>query len=168
MKLNWSRGFFRAWAVFALAWVCLAGWWWYEYANKAPWLDWTNIQVGDDCWVRFAKWPDGQPFANNFFEIFDDEIDVPSNIELNKKNNAWAADSIRERNKWRAAVRQKLNDCETDAEATLPIVQRFSLKVTRNWPDLKELFFLVLLPPLALFFVGWIFGWIMRGFRLAS
>jgi hypothetical protein len=34
MQVNWSRGFFRAWVVIALAWVGFMGW--HEYADK-PW-----------------------------------------------------------------------------------------------------------------------------------
>jgi hypothetical protein len=32
MQVNWSRGFFRAWVVIALAWVGFMGW--HEYADK--------------------------------------------------------------------------------------------------------------------------------------
>src|SRR5262245_30268056 len=110
MPLNWSRGFFRAWVAVALAWVVLLGW--YEYANK-PWnLDWgtVSIRTEGECWERLAKWPDGQPF-NEFDALADEEVDASSNVELNKKRNAWAADDIPERNRWRGAIRQKLRDC---------------------------------------------------------
>jgi len=34
------------------------------------------------------------------WEALGDEMDVPDNVEINKRNHAWAADSIPERNKW--------------------------------------------------------------------
>src|SRR5262245_4570841 len=58
---------------------------------------------------------------------------VPSNVEINKKNGAWAADAIVERNRWRETIWQKVKDCE----AAKPLVQRVAVGVTENWPYLK-------------------------------
>jgi hypothetical protein len=37
--------------------------------------------------------------------------------------------------------------------------------VTENWPELTSALRLILLPPLAVLIAGFIFGWIVRGFR---
>jgi hypothetical protein len=109
--------------------------------------------LGSSC-----QWPDGKPF--DVYDMFG-EFDLPSNVEMNKKENAWAADSIPERNRWRDIVTQKLRDCE----AAKPILQRLTLTLTDSWPTLKESLSLIFLPPLALLIGGWLLGWIARGFR---
>jgi hypothetical protein len=156
MQVNWRRGFFRAWVVVALAWVGVMGW--REYTNK-PWnLEWgVGFRTEGECWDRLAKWPDGQPF--DLWDVFDD-VDVPSNVELNQKKHTWAADAIPERNRWVAATRQKLRDCE----AAAPIMQRLSLKMTNIWSSLVDSLPILLLPPLVLLLVGWTVNWILRGF----
>jgi hypothetical protein len=159
MKIEWRRGFFRAWAVLALAWVTLVGWNEYgQWANGRP----SNIvNTEGECWDRLAKWPDGKPF--DIYDTFN-EFDLPSNIEINKKENVWAADSIPERNRWRDTVLQRLKDCE----AAKPILQRLTLTVSDYWPALKDSLSLILLPPLALLIAGCLFGWIIRGFRTTT
>jgi hypothetical protein len=154
MSVNFGRGFFRAWLVLSVVWIGLIGW--LEYTNK-PWnLNWGPSREGK-CWTQLAKWPDGQPF--NWFDL-DDEVDVASNVELNRKRGAWSADSIPERNKWVAVVRQKLVDCE-DAQS---LVERLPRQADRFWFSLKNSLTFILLPPLALLVVGWITGWVIRGF----
>jgi hypothetical protein len=79
-----------------------------------------------------------------------------------KKSNAWAADAIAERNRWRETIWQKVKDCE----AAKPFVQRAALGVTENWSYLRSSLQFILLPPLAVLFAGVIFGWIVvRGSR---
>jgi hypothetical protein len=159
MQVNWSRGFFQGWLVFAVAWVGFIGW--YEYANKSWNLDWdlASIRTDGECWTRLAKWPNGQHFDE--FDLFFQEADTPSNVEINKKNGAWAADSIPERNRWIAATTQKLIACE----AVAPVMQRLSNQATNVWASEKDAIVLLLLPPVALLIVGCIIGWIVRGFR---
>ena len=41
------------------------------------------------------EWPDGKPF-DEWDRYGAVELDVPSNVEINKKNKAWAADAIAE------------------------------------------------------------------------
>jgi hypothetical protein len=156
MKIEWRRGFFRVWAVLALAWIGLAGW--HEYGH---WVIRLSYVHPGECWDRFAKWPDGQ----NFDEWDgDDEVDVPGNVEINKKNKAWAADSIPKRNLWREAARQNIRACE----AAKPILQRVALAVSDNRSAMQDSLSFVLLPPLACLVVGYIFGWIVRGFRASA
>jgi hypothetical protein len=148
--------------VVALAWVGVVGW--REYAGK-PWnLDWgtNDVRVEGECWDKLAKWPDGQPFTVD--DSWADEYDAESNVEINRKVHAWAADSIPERNKWRAAIRQKLRDCEGGA----PVTQRLSLKVSRIWSSLEDSLPILLLPPLALLIAGFIVRWVAKGFTTAA
>jgi hypothetical protein len=155
MQVNWGRGFFRAWLALAVVWVGFIGWY------DKPWsFDWglASIRTEGECWTRLAKWPDGQSF-DVWWEF--EEIDTPSNVEINKKNGAWAADSIPERNRWVAATTQKLIACE----AAAPIMQRLSNLTTSIWASEKDAIAFLLLPPLALLIIGWIIGWIVRGFR---
>jgi hypothetical protein len=154
MKIEWQRGFFRAWVVLALAWVGLIGW--NEYGQ---WPGLSYVHGDGECWDRLAKWPDGKPF--NIYDIIGNEFDLPTNVEINKKENAWAADSIPERNRWRDIVTQRLKDCE----AAQPITQRLTRTVSDYWPALKGSLFLMFLPPLALLIAGWLLGWIVSGFR---
>ena len=88
-------------------------------------------------------------------------MDVPDNVEINKRNHAWAADSIPERNKWAATVRQKLEDCEAEE----PLTYRASLLASRIWSSLKDTLPIVLLPPVLLFVFGYVGIWTIRGFR---
>jgi len=159
MKVSWSRGLFRAWLVLALAWVGFSGW--YEYASK-PWnFDWGSALIrteGDECLTQLAKWPDGQPF--DWWDISGDEVNTQNNVEINKKKGAWRADDIPERNRWVAAIRQKLIACEMAA----PIMQRASRQVMRIWDSLDDDIATLLLPPVALLIMGWIIGWVARGF----
>jgi hypothetical protein len=101
---------FRAWAVLAVAWVGVIGW--SEYRQWTGGLD--NVHLEGECWDRLAKWPDGKPFdaKDGLWGALLDEFDTESNVEINKKNHEWAADSIPERNRWRGTVRQRLRDCE--------------------------------------------------------
>jgi hypothetical protein len=166
MRINWGRGFFRAWVVLALAWIGLVGW--NEFVHK-PWnMDWRTetVRTEGECWDRLAKWPDGQPFS--MYNAWSDEIDIPANVEVNKREHAWAADSIPERNRWVHATLQKLRECE----AAAPIMQRVSLRATsiatNIWFSLKDSLALILLPPCALLITGYIFGWTIRGFRAGA
>jgi hypothetical protein len=84
MKIEWRRGFFRAWVVLALAWVAVVGW--NEYVR------WVNHTEGE-CWDRLAKWPDGTPFGA--YDMYNDTKDASS-----------------EKDQWRDAVFLKLRDCE--------------------------------------------------------
>jgi len=116
-----------------VAWLGSIGW--YEYANK-PWnLNWglASVRTEGECWTRLAKWPDGQHFDG--FETEFEEADIPSNVEINKQRGAWAAGSIPERNRWIAAARQKIIDCE----AAAPIMQRLSHQATVIWASEKML-----------------------------
>lgn len=147
--------------VLAVAWVASIGW--YEYANK-PWNEaWglASIHTEGECWTRLAKWPDGQPFD---WSDLGEELDIPSNVEINKKKGAWEAGSIPERNRWVAATTQKLIACE----AAEPIMQRVARQATRIWESEKDDGALLLLPPLGFLIVGWIIGWIIKGFHQSA
>jgi hypothetical protein len=157
--INLKRGLLRAWVVIAVAWIGLIGW--REYTRK-PWnWDWGRvpIQTTGECWDRLAKWPDGQAFTQ--WDTFADEIDSPINIEINRSKHAWAADSILERNRWAAAIREKLRECQ----AAAPVMERVSLKAVHIWSSLENSLPIILLPPIALLIAGYIIGWVVRGFR---
>jgi hypothetical protein len=158
MKIEWQRGFFRAWLVLAVAWVGLVGW--NEYGQWATRLSYVHGE--GQCWDHLAKWPDGKPF--DIYDIIGNEFDLPANVEINKKENAWLADSIPERNRWRDIVTQKLRDCE----AAQPITQRLTLAVSDHWPALKDSLSHIFLPPLALLIAGCLLGWTVRAFRTTT
>jgi hypothetical protein len=84
-----------------------------------------------------------------------DEVDVPSNTELNKKRNDWAWDNIPERNRMRHVIRRKLTDCKA---ATTPLVERVTSRLARIWTSINDVLGLIFLPPLALLVAGWVFG----------
>jgi hypothetical protein len=157
MQISWARGFFRAWTVAALLWVLFIGW--NQYAG-ARWSD--SVQTNGDCWDRLAVWPDGRPF--NEFDILGYEVDTPANAEINRKNRAWSADSIRARNQWRDETLQKLKACE----ARWSIIKRAELIIGDHITDLAFAFGVILLPPIILLAFGGIFGWIINGFRPVS
>lgn len=81
-----------------------------------------------------------------------------------RKKGAWSADSISERNKWATVTRQKLIDCE----AAQSIMERLLRQADRIWFTLKDSLTFILLPPVALLIMGWITGWIVRGFYRPS
>ncbi len=159
MRVSWGRGFLRAWGVLAVLWISLFGW--HEYTAHG-WVADPFSRGQGDCWDGLAKWPDGQPFSE--WDAVGDEMDVASNVEINKKNHAWAADSIAERNRWRHTIRQKVNDCE----AAKPIIERLILRAIDYWSALKGSLPVILLPPIVLLIAGWTLGWIIKGFRPAS
>jgi hypothetical protein len=150
--INLKRGLLRAWVVIAVAWIGLMGW--HEY-TETSWI----ICTDGECWDRLAKWPDGQPFDG--WDIYFDQVDTPENIDSNQKKHAWAPDQIPERNRWVAATRQKLRECE----ATAPIIRRLSVMLTRIRSSLKDSLLIILLPPFALLIAGYVIGWVVRGFR---
>jgi hypothetical protein len=152
MRINWARGFFRAWAVLAVLWISGSGWHAYTTAS------WS--QPEDDCWEQIAKWPDGKPL-DQWDRWGATEVDVPSNVEFNKKEGAWAANAIAERNRWREKIWQEVKDCE----AAKPVVQRIAVRVTENWSQLTSALQFILWPPLVVLIAAFIFGWIVRGFR---
>jgi len=156
MRLNWAKGFFCAWAALAVLWVLASGW----HAYTTTYLR-LPFQPRIDCWEPLAKWPDGKSF-DEWDRYGAVELDIPSNVEINRKNGEWAAESIAERNRWRESIWQKVKDCE----AAKPLVQRIALGVTENWSYLRSALQLILLPPLAVFMASFSFGWIVvRGFR---
>jgi hypothetical protein len=160
MTFNWQRGLLRAWVVFAVAWIGVAGW--YEYQSmpwNQNWGAYSEIRTEGECWDRLAKWPDDQPFTE--WDAFADEVDVPQNVELNKKNHAWSADSIPDRNGWRHATKQKLMDCE----AASPLTHRLLRRMANVWSSLEDSLAVIFLPPMALLIAGYAFGWVARGFR---
>jgi hypothetical protein len=159
MRTNWRRGFLRAWAVLALAWIGFFGW--KEYSNR-PYVSWatpTEIRVEKDCWNLFAKWPDGQPMGG--WDDVSDEFDIPENVTENKKNHAWSADNIAERNRWRGYVRAKAQECA----AATPIGNQFLPRLYIIWSDLRNSLSLIFLPPLALLIAGYVFWRVASGFR---
>src|SRR5262245_4211479 len=144
MRLNWRRGLLRSLVVLALAGLGYAGLQW--RASSDP----SEL----NCWSRIAKWPDGQPFS--VFDLFE-QANTPANVELNKKNDAWAAESIVIRNQWVASTRQKLIACETGGA-----VLAEALGQTNSvWTNLRNSFLGLLLPPL-LILLGL---WVVRGFQ---
>lgn len=144
MRLNWRRGLLRSFLVLAVAGLGYAG------LQLRTWSNPSEL----DCWSRIAKWPDGQPFT--VFDLFE-QANTPANVELNKKRDAWAAESIVTRNQWMASTRQKLIACETGG-AVLPeaIGQPNSV-----WTNLRNSFLGLLLPPLVVL-LGF---WVVRGFQ---
>lgn len=152
MRLDWTKALFWCWAALAILWVLASGW----YAYTTTYLH-LPFQPQSDCWGPIAKWPDGKPFAewDRYGAV---ELDVPSNVEINKKNGEWAADAIVERNRWRETIWQKVKDCE----AAKPLVQRVALGVTENWSYLRSTLQLILLPPLVVLSAWFMFGWIVR------
>src|SRR6266516_5155220 len=91
MRLNWIKALFWCWAVLAIIWVLASGW----HAYTTTYLN-LPFQPQSDCWGPIAKWPDGKPF-DEWDRYGAVELDVPSNVEINKKNGEWAADAIVER-----------------------------------------------------------------------
>jgi hypothetical protein len=158
MIINFKRGLFRIWLALSLAWIGLTGW--KEYYNK-PWnMDWgPGWRVGDECWDRLAKWPDGTPYNH------DDGVWAAFNEYLSPGESDPV---IEKRNQWRETVRQKLRECEAAKEAARPIAQRISLTATRVLVSVGDSLRVIFLPPVALLITGWVVGWIVRGFRASA
>jgi hypothetical protein len=134
MKIEWRRGFFRAWMVLALAWVALVGW-----KERDQWSNGLSyVHSNGECWDRLAKWQDGKPF-DDVYDLYND-----------------TKDSSSEKDQWRDAVRLKINDCEAASEAAKPIMQRLTLTVSESWPILKESLSFIFLPPFALLIAAWV------------
>jgi hypothetical protein len=155
--MNWQRGLLRLWVVFAVLWIGISGW--YEYVNKPRNQNWGPFNSENRCWNAIAKWPDGQRMTP--WDMLD-EMDTPENVEINKRNHEWAAESIPERNKWAATVRQKLQECE----AQEPFIYRASVLIDRIWSSLKDSLPTVLLPPILVIVVVYLGAWIARGFQV--
>ena len=143
MHLNWRRGLFRCLVVLAVVGAGYAG---------LSWQKWSSRLEGD-CWSRIAKWPDGQPFTE--FDLFEQE-NTRANVELNKKRDVWAAESIVTRNQWVASTRQKLIACETGEPVELLQGQARSV-----WTNLRNSLLGLTIPPLAILVVVWM----ANGFR---
>ena len=144
MRLNWRRGLLRTLLVLAVAGLGYAG---------SQLRTWSNPSALN-CWSRIAKWPDGQPFT--VFDLFE-QANTPANVELNRKNDAWAAESIVTRNQWVASTRQKLVACETGAVASL----EFTGSTNSVGTSMRNSLLGLLLPPV-LILVG---AWVVRGFQ---
>src|SRR5262245_4101977 len=144
MRLSCRRGLLRSLLIRAVAGVGYAG---------SQWRVWSDPSELN-CRSRIAKRPDGQPFS--VFDLFE-QANTPANVELNKKNDAWAAESIVTRNQWVASTRQKLVACETGGA-----VLSEALGHTNSvWTNLRNSFLGLLLPPL-LILLGL---WVVRGFQ---
>jgi len=123
-------------------------------------MEWgaSSIRFEGECWDQLAKWPDGQHFL---WEDAFEEADIPSNVEINKKNKAWAADSIPERNRWVRLTLKELQNCEPAS----PLMQRIALRAADIWASLEGSLPIIFLPPLLLLITASIVGWIVKGFR---
>jgi hypothetical protein len=151
MRINWAKGFFRAWAVLASVWIFASGW--YAYST---FTDYSFIHPQDDCWDQIAKWPGGRPF-----DVWDGDFD--DYVAPGFEKAAEYSIAI-ERNRWRQAIRQKLDDCE----AAKGLVHRVTLWVTENSSGLRSSLQLILLPPLGLLIAGCLLAWIVSGFRRSA
>jgi hypothetical protein len=128
--VTWRRGFFLAWIVIALSWIGVAGWW--EYHIK-PWN------------VIFCSRVLPPTTGADAVGVVDTE-----NFQ------AWVAEA--ERDKSSAKVLKRLLECAAD----VPIPSTLAVRASRIWSSVNDsdsLLF-VLLPPVALLFVGLIIGWI--------
>ena len=79
MRLNWMKALFWCWAVLAILWVLASGW----HAYTTTYLN-LPFQPQSDCWGPIAKWPDGKSF-DEWDRYGAVELDIPSNVEINKK-----------------------------------------------------------------------------------
>lgn len=151
--MRWKRGFFRIWIALATIWVLSTA--------SFAYVDITStgrLPGGDQkCWDRLALWPDGKSFGP--WDLFD-EPDSEENIAINKKNGEWQPESIKARNEWRAAVTQKLWDCE----ARLPVITRAGLLWADYHSSIEKYSAVGLLPPITLFAIGMAFIWVVKGF----
>jgi hypothetical protein len=142
MQLKWGRGFFRAWVVVTVLWILFTGW--NEYKN---WVMHPDEARANECWDRLAKWPDGKPF--DAWDAVGDEY-MPDTSEG------------KERNRWRAEIRQKLAECEAPAS----ILAKWEAELVSS--DAVFGLSRLLLPPIALLVAGFIFGWMAKGFRTSA
>src|SRR5262245_51262220 len=144
MPMNWRQGLFRSSLGLEVAGVAYMGWQWQTWSNPSEL----------NCWSRIAKWPDGQPFT--VFDLFE-QANTPANVELNRRKDAWAAESIVTRNQWVSSTRQKLLACETGSTASL----EFTGSTNSVGTSLRNSLLGLLLPPLTIL-IGF---WVVRGFR---
>jgi hypothetical protein len=105
--------------------------------------DEAQVKQAEECWRRFARWPDGKPFEY----AWDDYDDVGN------------ADGM---NQWRAEVRRKLAECKAPVAPT-SILKTWEAELASS--DAMYSFSRIFLPPIALLITGCIFGWIVNGFR---
>jgi hypothetical protein len=137
MKVNFGRGFFRAWLVIAAAWIGVVCW--IHYPTWALWV--SNPYTEDDCSESLGKWPDDRKFSTiDWFPDYADDT---------------------EHNRWLAAVNKKIVDCR----AAKPFGERLAFFLTNTWGVTNETFPLMLLPPFALLLAGLGVGWILKGFK---
>jgi hypothetical protein len=73
-----------------------------------------------------------------------------------------------EKNQWREKIWDEVWQKVWDCEAAKPLTQRVARRVTENWSELLSSLQLILLPPLVVLIAGFIFGWIVRGFRKSA
>ena len=153
-KMNWARGFFRAWLVAATLWVGLFGW--SAFTNNT-WSGWRSYPVADDCLDRYAKWPDGKPW---------DEWDRAGLIDYNLtlSESELSLEDLQKKRSHDVAW-AKIGACSATKEDAKPIMQRVSYLISNDWSGLKGSIAIILLPPLALLIAGCVFNWIIKGFR---
>jgi hypothetical protein len=143
MQLNWGRGFFRAWAVFASLWILFFGW---QAYTTHSW--WRLYDEGcREHVMQAAKWPDGKPF---------DEWERAGFLPYEVKNDP---------NRWQIwqEVWQKVDDCE----AAKPLLERVTHTLAESWYNLTSFLpgiQLILLPPIVVLMGGLLLRWTIRGF----
>ena len=170
MRINWRRGLWRAWAVFAVLWTSFFGW--SEY-NAHSWSFGPTFHTTGECWDRLAKWPNGTVMKDNWDGIgLDEYAPDPDTPPLIYRNGRAETDTARgdmgtgiatpfERNQWRNTVRQRLIDCEA---AALPTMKHLATRASDYWSNMKDSLPLILLPPFGLLIMGYVLSWIIRGF----
>jgi hypothetical protein len=147
MRIIWRRGLLRAWVVLACMWVAAFGW------LEGSGFDWRRpVQTTGECWDQFARWADAR--GVDPYEIFLRAADVAGDAEINRKNHA--------ENSWLDAAEQQIRDCEAD----WPMTRRLTLWLLEDGSALGASLAWVFVPPLMLLGLGFVLGWVVRGFGL--
>jgi hypothetical protein len=147
MQMAWGRGFFRLWVVLAVIWIAVVSW------TRYPLGYWgMDIRHDDGCSERFGHWPDGKAFEHPW-DIYPEYPTSPDALD---------------RNRWREATAQKIQDCHAASLASLPVARRREMMIEDNWADVSFSLALIFLPPIALSALSGVFRWVVAGFKPSS